>query len=566
MFLDFKSEVESLLHIALDKCDFQVDEGVNSLSLESSSHADLASSVAFRLAPAQKRSPVAIAADIHKSMAFSPGSARFVDRVDLVGPYINFFMNRSFLDFIVVQAQGTECWKGKMSQKVIVEHTSANPDGPLHVGHIRNSVIGDTLVRILRKAGSTVDAQYYVNDMGRQEAMVVWGCDHYHLDNSKADHAIAKVYIAANKAVTEQTELKSQVDQIIQRYEAGDEEVEAKIKCAAKYAIMGIEQTLHRMNIRHDSYHWESTFVRNGDVDKVVEELQKTGLAEMEDGALQLDLTGFGFEKKLVLRRADGTSLYTTRDLAYHLWKSTQADRMVDILGADHKLISSQLRTALRLMNVPEPEVVIFEFVSLPTGSMSTRRGKFISADELLDEVEKQAFEEVTVRRPEESEELRRSIATDVAVGAVRYDVVKVSADKATTFDWKAALDFEKLSAPFIQYSHARACSILRKAEQVVQFAQFDPRLLTGENEIALIKKIAEFDMVIDRAAKELKPHHLATYARELAESFNLFYRFSPVLDAAPALQASRLALVNAAKNALREALETLGIQALETM
>jgi arginyl-tRNA synthetase len=236
---------------------------------------------------------------------------------------------------------------------------------------------------------------------------------------------------------------------------------------------------------------------------------------------------------------------------------------MVDILGADHKLISSQLRTALRLMKIPEPEVVIFEFVSLPSGSMSTRRGKFISADELLDEVEKQAFEEVTARRPEESEELRRSIAADVAVGAVRYDVVKVSADKATMFDWKAALDFEKLSAPFIQYSHARACSILRKVGEI---GQFDPGLLTGENEVAMIKKIAEFDQVIDRAGRELKPHQLTTYARELAESFNLFYRFSPVLDAPQELKASRLALVNASRNALRETLETLGIPALETM
>jgi arginyl-tRNA synthetase len=298
-------------------------------------------------------------------------------------------------------------------------------------------------------------------------------------------------------------------------------------------------------------------------VDAIVQELENTGLTEMEDSALQLDLSSFGFEKKLVLRRTDGTSLYTTRDLAYHRWKSTQADRMVDILGADHKLISSQLRTALRLINIPEPEVVIFEFVSLPTGSMSTRRGKFISADELLDEVEKQAFEEVTTRRPEESEELRRSIAADVASGAVRYDVVKVSADKATMFDWKAALDFEKLSAPFIQYSHARACSILRKAGEI---GQFDPGLLTGENEVLLIKKIAEFDQVIDRAARELKPHQLATYARELAESFNLFYRFSPVLDASTDLKASRLALVNASRNALRETLETLGIKGLETM
>jgi arginyl-tRNA synthetase len=224
----------------------------------------------------------------------------------------------------------------------------------------------------------------------------------------------------------------------------------------------------------------------------------------------------------------------------------------------------------LRLLGIREPEVVIFEFVSLPTGSMSTRKGKFISADELLDEVEKQAYEEVKLRRPEEGEAFLKEVAAQVAAGAVRYDVVKVSPDKATTFDWKQALDFEKLSAPFIQYSHARACSILRKGEEGLesQEAQIAVQadLLTGENEIALIKKIAEFDLVIDRAARELKPHQLATYARELAESFNHFYRYSPVLDAEPNLRRARMALARAAKNALRTTLDTLGIQALETM
>jgi arginyl-tRNA synthetase len=563
MFLDFKEEVESLLRGALDCLGHKIEEGVNSLSLETSPRSDLASSVSFRLAPILKKSPAAIASEIYKAMDFHPGEEKMVERVELVGTYLNFFASRQFLNSVVAKAQGDACWKGKMDQKVIVEHTSANPDGPLHVGHIRNSVIGDTLARILRMAGCTVDVQYYVNDMGRQEAMVVWGIDHFKMEDIKADHAIAKVYIAANKVVTEKPELKVEADEIIRRYEAGDPEIEKKIKTACKYAIMGIEQTLSRMNIRHDSYHWESTFVRNGDVDRVLEKLEKTGLAEIEDGALQLDLSEFGFEKKLVLRRADGTSLYTTRDLAYHTWKATVAERMIDVLGADHKLISSQLRTALGLLGVKEPEVVIFEFVSLPTGSMSTRRGKFISADELLDEVEKQAFTEVTSRRPDESEEFRREVAREVAVGAVRYDVVKVSADKATTFDWKAALDFEKLSAPFIQYSHARACSILRKSPLN---EKFDPGLLTGEQEVALIKKIAEFDVVVDRAAKELKPHQLATYARELAESFNLFYRYSPVLDAEPAVRDARLGLVNAARNALRVTLETLGIAALETM
>ncbi len=591
MFLDFMSEVEGLINAALDRCGFAVEPGVNSLGLDVSPHADLSCSVAFRLAPALKKSPAAIAKEIHQALPHLPHDFNYVERVELAGPYLNFFAGRKFLGRVLEQALADNAWTGRMRDKVIVEHTSANPDGPLHVGHIRNSVIGDTLVRILRRAGCTVDAEYYVNDMGRQEAMVVVGCDHFQLDGSKADHAIAKVYIAANRLMETNPEIRTEADSVIQRYEAGDEEIVAKIQSAVKFAISGIEQTLSRMNITHDSYHWESEFVRAGDVAEIVSQLEKTGLMQLEDGAFQLDLTAHGFEKKMVLKRANGTSLYITRDLAYHRWKANNSDRSVDILGADHKLVSGQLRTALRLLGVREPEVVIFEFVSLPTGSMSTRKGKFISADELLDEVEKQAYEEVRLRRPEESEAFLKEVAAQVASGAVRYDVVKVSPDKATTFDWKQALDFEKLSAPFIQYSHARACSILRKAEAQVRGESsseagakageisgenfrvpapaaggFNADLLTGDYETALIKKIAQFDLVIDRAARELKPHHLAIYARELAESFNLFYRYSPVLDAEPSLRQARVALAAAAKNALRATLETLGIVALETM
>ncbi|MDD1760663.1 MAG: arginine--tRNA ligase [Methanothrix sp.] len=564
MFLDFMSEVEGLLHAALGSCGYKVEQGVNNLGLDVSPHADLASSVAFRLAPLLKKSPVAIAREIHQALT---KNYNYVDRVELSGPYLNFFMSQKFLDTVLQQALADNAWTGRMNEKVIVEHTSANPDGPLHVGHIRNSVIGDTLVRILRRAGCTVDAEYYVNDMGRQEAMVVVGLDHFQLDGSKADHAVAKVYIAANRLMETNPEIRTEADSVISRYEAGDEEIVAKVQSAIKYAIGGIEETLHRMNIRHDSYHWESEFVRKGDVAEILGQLEKTGLTEYDEGAFQLDLTAHGFEKKMVLKRANGTSLYITRDLAYHRWKSENSDRSVDILGADHKLVSGQLRTALRLLGVREPEVVIFEFVSLPTGSMSTRKGKFISADELLDEVEKQAYEEVRLRRPEENEAFLKEVAAQVATGAVRYDVVKVSPDKATTFDWKQALDFEKLSAPFIQYSHARACSILRKGEALGEDAlAIQADLLTGDNEISLLKKIAQFDLVIDRAARELKPHQLATYARELAESFNHFYRYSPVLDAEPTLRQARMALARAAKNALRATLDTLGIVALETM
>ncbi|NTV27857.1 MAG: arginine--tRNA ligase, partial [Methanothrix sp.] len=360
MFLDFQGEVEALLRGALERCGFKVEEGVNNLGLEISPHADLASSVAFRLAPVMKKSPVAIAKEVHQAI---PKEYEYVERVELSGPYLNFFMNRTFLNAVLEKALADNAWTGSMRESVIVEHTSANPDGPLHVGHIRNSVIGDTLVRILRRAGCTVDAQYYVNDMGRQEAMVVVGLDHFQLDGSKADHAIAKVYIAANKEMETNPDIRKEADQVIQSYEAGDQEIEAKVKSAIKYAIGGIEETLHRMNISHDSYHWESEFVRNGDVAEIVGLLEKTGLTEWEDGAFQLDLSGYGFEKKMVLKRANGTSLYITRDLAYHRWKSANSDRSVDILGADHKLVSGQLRTTMKLLGIREPEVVIFEFV-----------------------------------------------------------------------------------------------------------------------------------------------------------------------------------------------------------
>ena len=234
MFLDFMSEVEALLKSALERCGCNLEDGANPLGLDISPHADLASSVAFRLAPCLKKSPAAIAVEIHQAL---PEDRRYVDRVEVLGPYLNFFVNQKFLDKVLKEALADDAWTGRMNEKVIVEHTSANPDGPLHVGHIRNSVIGDSLVRILRRAGCSVDAQYYINDMGRQEAMVVVGCDHFQIDGSKADHAVAKVYIAANKLMETEPAIRDEADSVIARYEAGDKEIAAKIQSAVKYAI-----------------------------------------------------------------------------------------------------------------------------------------------------------------------------------------------------------------------------------------------------------------------------------------------------------------------------------------
>ncbi|HIH44034.1 MAG TPA: arginine--tRNA ligase, partial [Candidatus Methanoperedenaceae archaeon] len=253
--------------------------------------------------------------------------------------------------------------------------------------------------------------------------------------------------------------------------------------------------------------------------------------------------------------------------LAYHEWKAGLCDRMIDILGADHKLISSQLRAVLQVLGIKQPEIVIFEFVSLPEGSMSTRRGVFISADELLDQIEARALEEVSKRRPETDESFRKDVAKAVGIGAVRYDIIRVSPDKSTVFNWEEALDFEKQGAPFIQYAHARACSILEKAKaEGITMDGFDLALLVEEQEAALIRHMAKFGSVIETAASERKPHLLALYARELADRFNQFYRYVSVLGAEEDVRASRLALVDCARIVLANALDTLGIAAPASM
>lgn len=567
LFLEFKKQVTEALENALESLGFEIDD----LGLESSQHADIASKVAFRLAAQAKSNPKELADRIVAAIELPDGS--LIGDIRTVGPYINITAGRNYVDNTVLAIlDEKEAFAGNFCQgKILLEHTSANPNGPLHVGHIRNSIIGDTLVRILKKAGYEVETQYYVNDMGRQIAIVSWALSLFEFDSSrKSDHAIADVYIKANALLNEDPEKVAEIDKRMQLVESGDEETIKSFAEAVEFAVTGIKQTLLRMNVSHDSFPHESSFIHSGAVSRIVEEIKATGRAEDDNGALVVDLSDYGFEKTLVIQRSDGTSLYTTRDLAYHEWKGERADRIIDVLGSDHKLISGQLKATLNAIGKKEPEIVIFEFVSLPEGSMSTRRGKFISADDLLDQIEQQAYVEVEKRRPEMADDFKKEVSHMVGIAAVRYDIVKVSPEKSTVFNWKEALDFEKQGGPFIQYSHARACNILKKAKEEGKWnpdQKIDPSLLTEDTEIDLIKKMASFDSIIDLCARDLKPHTIAAYARELADSFNQFYRFVPVLSAEEdEIRASRLALVNCAKIVLASALDTLGIGAPESM
>jgi len=533
------------------------------LLVDGGDHADIASTIAFSLAKKEKKAPKQIAADIVEKLQAMPEAEGM--GILAVGPYLNFTFGADYLAGSVAAAQNPGYGDlQKKHERVLIEHTSANPNGPLHVGHIRNTVIGDSLVRAFRKAGYPSEVQYYLNDMGRQIAIVVWGLQTLGItqnEGEKADHYIARVYIQANRALEADPSIGSEIERLMREIERGEKKAEASFREAVDTCMEGIRTTLLALNVVHDRIVRESTFVRIGDMERALVSLSRLDEAENDGELFSLNLAEFGFEKKYILRRADGTSVYAARDIAYHIWKDRNYDRVIDVLGADHKLIGGQLSATLKLLGERPPEILHFEFVSLPEGSMSTRAGKFITADELIEEVTIRALEEVTKRRPELSDEERAAIARSVAIGAIRYDIIRVSPEKSTVFDWKAALDFERQSAPYIQYAHARASSILAKAGEFDEVYSYE-----DPHEIALAKAIARFPAILDAVVADLRPHLLATYIRDLADLFNTFYRFVPVLKAEGQSRDARLCLVRATKNTLKEALETLGIDALESM
>jgi arginyl-tRNA synthetase len=551
-----KTIIVKVLHESTGEQDVQLVDG--------GEHADLASTIAFTLAKKQKTSPARIAQDLITIMNKNPELQAIGVHTEANGPYINFTLDTSYL--IESLQAAVKPGYGSLTKKgirVVLEHTSANPNGPLHVGHIRNSIIGDTLARVFRKAGYGLEVQYYVNDMGRQIAIVVWGFDN--LDNTqqvgeKEDAHIARVYIAANREIEKDPSITQQVNTLMQLVERGDPATVKKFRREVSRCLDGFTVTLKDLNVKHDRFVWESDFIRNGYTERIIAKIKKLPQAEDEE-TLALDLKEFGFTNKYVIRRSDGTSVYAARDLAYHTWKSANFDRVIDVLGADHKLIAAQLQCTMKLLGEKAPEIVHFEFVSLPEGSMSTRAGKFVSSDDLITQIRKRAFDEVTVRRPELDEETRKSIAKSVGLAAIRYDIIKVTPEKSTVFDWKEALDFERQSGPYIQYAHARACSILEKAGSFSLCYE-----VKTDQEIALAKEIAKFPSVIERVAEDLHPHVLATYARELADIFNTFYHYEQVLKSEAQVRERRLTLVKSVQNTLKEALETLGIDAINTM
>jgi arginyl-tRNA synthetase len=377
---------------------------------------------------------------------------------------------------------------------------------------------------------------------------------------------------------------EEEINKLNRAYEKGEPEAKEFIREVSELCLQGFRETQKRVEIFYDSWDWESDFVWSSQVNEVLQRLKTSPFVYTEGDVLEFDAektartlqlkAKLGLKEDyevppLTLVRADGTTLYTTRDVAYTLWKFNRAEKVINVIGMEQSLAQLQLKLLLYALGYDKyaDNFVHFAYnlVTLPGYKMSSRRGRYITFDEVLDEAVERAYEEVSKRSPHLAEEEKRKIANFVGIGAVRYALVDVDASKPVVFTWDRVLNFETNSAPYVQYTHARACSILRKAERQPETPAFE--LLTEKLEHELVLALASFPSTFAEVTEYLKPNLIADFTNALADKFNTFYNALPVIKAEPReLSDARIALTDAIRIVLHNALNLVGIVAPEKM
>tara|TARA_B100000287_G_scaffold60902_1_gene53217 strand:+ start:1361 stop:3076 length:1716 start_codon:yes stop_codon:yes gene_type:complete len=525
----------------------------------------------FPFAKQLGRNPAEIAEQLASSL-----SGEF--DVAAAGGYLNFKAKSEWLAKNVLNMDSVPG-----NTKVLIEHTSANPNGPFHVGRARNAILGDTLVRLNRLYGNEVRAEYYVDDMGKQVGVLAWALSNLSkqqvddiLDDAdsinprwagKKDHETVRWYQAAQSLRSNEgvEDIEEAIGKLVHASEHGDDTVLAQFEQAYKPVLDGMLETLSRLGIDFDTFTKESEFVVNGSVSALMERLEGLEIHGVADnGAHFLDLGQRGLKGKteFFYRRGDGSSLYATRDIAYHMWKWQQCDNLINILGEDHKLQAKQVGMTLVELGEKVPDVMFYAFIKLPEGKMSTRKGNVVFMDDLLEEAKAQAASVVRELRSDLNDDEIDLIAEAVGVSAVRFNIVKVSPEKGFTFRWEEALSFEGESAPFVMYSHTRACSIARKVGRDAIIES------TGEIPDAmheLLRVMANYVDKLEQSITENKPHIFALYMLELATAYNSFYRDCHVIKDGT-IDEFNYAISEKARELLRNGMTGVGIIPLESM
>ncbi len=529
----------------------------------------------LRSAPAQVAT--ALAAIVGRDPeAMALGTAR------AEGPYLNVRFARGPEAGRVLGEAVKPDWgrsRGQAGHRILVEFSSPNTNKPLHLGHLRNNVLGESLSRILVAAGAEVRKYNHIDDRGvhickSMLAYLRYGEGRTPKDEGlKGDHFVGKYYVLFNKYTEENPGAEGEAQELLLKWEAGDPETRELWGRMRGWVLDGIRETYARTDVSFDIYDYESELYEFGR-QEVLRGLAAGIFFKEEDGSVQVDLEEAGLDRKVLLRK-DGTSIYITQDIgtAIHRHASWPYDRVVYVVGNEQKYHFQVLFEVLKRLGfgwASDLHHLAYGMVNLPSGKMKTREGTVVDADDLVDEVAALAVAEIEAKGREDAVGDLSAVADRIALGALHYYLLQTSPVKDIMYDPEGSLSFTGDTGPYIQYMGARASSILRKheaGEGNARSGRADPGLLAGDADWELVKRLAAFPEAIDAAAAAFEPSLLAGYLHDLAADFGTWYRDNPVLgNPDQNLAASRLELVRAVRRTLEAGMNLACIPFLESM
>lgn len=494
------------------------------------------------------------------------------ESIETNGPYINFFLNRKAIsESLMREIHDEKKFFGKneigIKNKTMVEFPSPNTNKPLHLGHLRNMAIGESISRILESCGENVIRANLNNDRGvhickSMLAYQKWGKNKKPTKEIKSDHLVGDFYVMFAKKAKENPKLEEEALSMLEKWEAGDKET---VKLWAKmnlWALEGFKETFKRFGIIHNKEYFESQIYKEGK-EIILDGLDKKIFSKEEDGAIYLDLSKEGLGKKYLLR-ADGTSIYITQDIYLAKLKFDQfkINKSIYVVGNEqeyHFQVLFNILDKLKLLKKENLFHLSYGMVNLPEGKMKSREGTVVDADDLINETKNLVKEELKKRYILDEKEIeKRSLI--IALSAIKYMLLKTSIKKDMTFNPKESIAFEGDTGPYLLYSYARANSILKKTKKLPELKIRELK----EEEIKLLLKMKEFKKAINESYLDLNPSLIANYAYQLSKVFNEFYHACPVINSEN--ENFRLHLILSFKQLLKNCLYLLNIDALEEM
>lgn len=552
--MDIKEQLKGAIITACEKAmkEGKLPEGtLPNVQLEvppQKSYGDFSTNFAMQAAKTLKFNPRALAQLIQENLDFLA-----LEKIDIAGPgFINFYLKKDWLyDLlagIIAKGKNYGNLTNDSKEYIQVEFVSANPTGPLHVGHGRGAAVGSALVNLLRVAGYKVQAEYYLNDAGNQINNLALSVDARYLELLKMPFEFPEDgYRGEDIVVTAQRIIDKEGDKYLHVSEKERLEIFKQLALKEKTAVL--KEDLAKFNVHFDNWFSEQSLYDDNEIEKCCDELSQKGFLYEKDGAKWLKSTAFGDDKDRVVIRDNGVPTYLAADIAYHKNKFERGfTHLINLWGADHHGYIKRITAACEAFGYSKNqlEVMVLQMVSLFRDGnlvkMSKRTGQSITLNELVEEV---------------------------GVDAARFFFIMRSTDSQLDFDIDLAVEkSDKNPVYYIQYAYARICSIFRNvAEESIKIDNNAKlSLLTSEIEIDLIKKLGEYEDEIKAAAIDRAPHKIARYAQDLAGLFNSFYNQCRILGVDSDLQQARLALSGTVKNCLGHALNTLGISAPEKM